>query len=57
MDKERYVDPLKDWERKNKSSPNFAFLIPDSRQMPYDIFIPLHGLNDAKNGHKAKAKI
>ena len=27
MDKERYVDPLKDWERKNKSSPNFAFLI------------------------------
>jgi hypothetical protein len=27
MDKERYVEPLKDWERKNKKNPNFAFLI------------------------------
>lgn len=27
MDKERYVEPLKDWERKSKKNPNFAFLI------------------------------
>jgi hypothetical protein len=27
MDKEHYVEPLKDWERKNKKNPNFAFLI------------------------------
>lgn len=27
MDKERYIEPLKDWERKNKKNPNFAFLI------------------------------
>ena len=27
MDKEHYVEPLKDWERKSKRNPNFAFLI------------------------------
>ena len=27
MDKEHYIDPLKDWETKNKKNPNFAFLI------------------------------
>ena len=36
---------------------NFAFLIPDSKDMPYDIFIPLDKLNNAKNGQKAIAKI
>jgi ribonuclease R len=38
-------------------SKNFAFLIPDSRQVPHDIFIPLEKLNGAKNGQKAVAKI
>ncbi|MFH2142634.1 MAG: ribonuclease R [Bacteroidota bacterium] len=38
-------------------SPHFAFLVPSSRNMPYDIFIPLGSLNGAKNGQKAIAKI
>ncbi|NBC84271.1 MAG: ribonuclease R [Bacteroidetes bacterium] len=38
-------------------SKNFAFLIPDSRNMPYDLFIPLEHLKGAKNGQKAIAKI
>jgi ribonuclease R len=35
----------------------FAFLVPDHRHMPYDIFIPLDKLNGATNGQKAIAKI
>ncbi|HBX51494.1 MAG: ribonuclease R [Bacteroidetes bacterium GWF2_33_38] len=35
----------------------FAFLVPDHRQMPYDIFIPLDNLKGAKTGQKAIAKI
>lgn len=31
---------------------NYAFLIPDSTNMPVDIFIPLANLNGAKNGQK-----
>ena len=38
-------------------SGNFAFLVTDNRQMPYDIFIPFSKLNGAKNGQKAVAKI
>ncbi len=38
-------------------SKNFAFLVPINRQMPYDIFIPLNGLNGAKHGEKAIAQI
>ncbi len=38
-------------------SNKFAFLIPDSRSMPVDIFIPLEGLKGAKNGQKAVARI
>ncbi len=38
-------------------SKNFAFLIPDSRKMPFDIFIPLSKLNGVRNGEKAVAKI
>jgi ribonuclease R len=34
-----------------------AFLTPDSKQMPFDIFIPLDKLNGAKNGQKAIAKL
>lgn len=36
---------------------HFAFLIPDKQNMPVDIFIPLHLLNNAKNGDKAIVKI
>lgn len=38
-------------------SKNFAFLVPDSNKMPGDIFIPLEGLNGAKNGEKVIVKI
>lgn len=38
-------------------SRNFAFLISSSKQMPYDIFLPLNKLNGAKNGDKAIARI
>jgi ribonuclease R len=38
-------------------SNKFAFLIPDSRNMPVDIFIPLDGLKGAKSGQKAVARI
>ena len=37
--------------------PNFAFLIPDNKNMPFDIFIPLSKLNDAKQGQKAVARV
>jgi ribonuclease R len=36
---------------------NFAFLVPDSKDVPYDIFIPLEKLHKAKNGQKAVARI
>ncbi|HOK52019.1 MAG TPA: RNB domain-containing ribonuclease, partial [Bacteroidales bacterium] len=36
---------------------NFAFLVPESKDIPYDIFIPLNKLNKAKNGQKAVARI
>ena len=38
-------------------SKNFAFLITDSRQIPFDLFIPLKNLNGATAGDKAIAKI
>ncbi len=38
-------------------SAHFAFLIPERNQMPYDIFIPLDKLNNAKTGEKAIVKI
>ncbi|MDR1984246.1 MAG: ribonuclease R [Prevotellaceae bacterium] len=34
-----------------------GFLIPDSRQMPHDIFIPADKLNNAKNGQKVVGRI
>lgn len=40
-----------------EKSSKFAFLIPDDRKMPVDIFIPLEKLNGAENGMKAIAKI
>ncbi|MGB0806527.1 MAG: ribonuclease R [Salibacteraceae bacterium] len=38
-------------------SKNFAFLVPDSQNMPVDIFIPLSKLKGAKNGQKCIAAI
>ncbi len=38
-------------------SENFAFFIADSRQMPYDLFIPLNKLTGATDGQKVIAKI
>ena len=38
-------------------SKNFAFLVTASRRVPYDIFIPLKKLQDARNGQKAIARI
>lgn len=37
--------------------PNFAFLIPDNKNMPFDLFIPSAKLNGAKQGQKAVAKV
>jgi ribonuclease R len=37
--------------------PNFAFLIPDNKNMPFDLYIPSSKLNGAKQGEKAVAKI
>ncbi|MCF8227198.1 MAG: ribonuclease R [Bacteroidales bacterium] len=38
-------------------SRNYAFLLPDSAKMPFDIFIPTEKLKGAKHGQKAVAKI
>jgi ribonuclease R len=38
-------------------SRNYAFLLPDNRKMPFDIFIPLDKLNGVEHGQKAIAKI
>jgi ribonuclease R len=38
-------------------SRNYAFLLPDSRKMPFDIFIPLEKLNGVEHGQKAIARI
>ena len=37
--------------------PNFAFLLPDNKNMPYDLFIPASKLNNAKQGMKAIARV
>lgn len=38
-------------------SKNFAFMTANSRQMPYDVFIPLPKLKSAQNGDKVIVKI
>jgi len=38
-------------------TPNFALLIPDNKNMPFDLFIPLTKLNGAKQGQKAVARM
>ena len=37
--------------------PGFAFLMPDNKNMPFDIFIPNSALNGGKQGQKAVARI
>lgn len=37
--------------------PSFAFLIPDNKNMPFDLFIPSAKLNGAKQGQKAVARV
>jgi ribonuclease R len=37
--------------------PNFAFLIPDNKNMPFDLYIPTSKLNGALQGQKAVAKV
>jgi ribonuclease R len=38
-------------------SSKYAFVTPDSKNMPYDIFIPLSNLNGARSGQKVVADI
>ncbi len=40
-----------------EKSSKYAFLVPDSKRMPVDIFIPLSKLNGAENGEKAIARM
>jgi len=37
--------------------PNFAFLMPENKNMPFDLYIPLSKLNGAKQGQKAVARV
>lgn len=37
--------------------PNFAFLMPDNKNMPFDLFIPASKINGAKQGQKAVARV
>jgi len=37
--------------------PNYAFLIPDNKNMPFDLFIPTSKLNGALQGQKAVARV
>lgn len=36
---------------------NFAFLVPDNKNMPFDLFIPQSKINCAKQGQKAVARV
>jgi ribonuclease R len=37
--------------------PNFAFLMPDNKNMPFDLFIPGNKINGALQGQKAVARV
>jgi hypothetical protein len=37
MDKEKYTDPLKYWESKFKTNPNFAFLIVEPKEKFHEV--------------------
>ncbi len=40
-----------------QTTKTFAFLVPDFKQLPYDIFIPLSKLNHAQAGYKAIVRV
>ena len=42
---------------KIESSERYAFVVPDSRNMPYDVFVPIADTKDAKNGQKVVVQI
>ncbi|MAY84215.1 MAG: ribonuclease R [Flavobacteriales bacterium] len=46
-----------DFVGKIEKSLKYAFLVPDSKRMPVDIFIPLSKLKGAQNGEKAIVKM
>lgn len=46
-----------DFVGKIELSPRFAFVVPNSRKIFYDIFIPLDKIKDAKEGQKVVARI
>jgi ribonuclease R len=37
--------------------PNFAFLVPNNKSIPIDVFIPIESLHGAKNGDKAIVRV
>lgn len=38
-------------------SPNYIFVVPDGKQMPFDIFVPMRHAGDAQNGDKVIVKV
>ena len=38
-------------------SPNYVFVIPDGKQMPFDIFVPMRHVGDAKDGDKVIVQV
>ncbi len=40
-----------------QTTKNFSFIVPDSRRMPFDIFIPPHNEHTAVNGDKVIVKV
>lgn len=38
-------------------SPNYIFVVPDGKQMPFDIFVPMRKANEAKDGDKVIVKV
>ncbi len=49
--------PKTKWVGILQKSKNFAFLVPDSKSMPVDIFIPLEQIKGAKEGQKVIGEI
>ncbi len=45
------------WVGVFEKSKNFGFVVPDSKGMPYDIFIPREKMNNAVSGQKVLAKL
>lgn len=50
MGKRQYVGTV-------EVSPNYIFVVPDGKQMPFDIFVPMRHANEAKDGDKVIVKV